>query len=100
MIFAKLSPTEQLLADKTSPLDFLTHEVVRIKNGDKTLLYEILIENYSKAPTSTSTVSPALIAGIQPLKDIIKTNSDTLFEIAYSGRNSVILLNQDVPQNS
>lgn len=97
-IFAKLDPAEQSLVDNRSPLDVLTEEFVRIKHGDKTMLYEILVESFCKAPSSTE--QHDLLAGIPHIKDIITTNYDPLFETAYAGRSSVIIRDQDVPDFS
>ena len=93
-IFNNLSIDDQFLLDKSLPLDALADEFVRIKHGDRTELNELLSDIYN-APPSAIDLHEQLSA-IPHIKNIISTNYDLLFEIAYGERLNIVAQNQDV----
>lgn len=98
IIFNRLNQDEKQFVDKNSSLDLLTEEFVRIKYNDKQPLYDILRENFCKAPISTEIHD--LLVRIPHIKNIITTNYDPLFEIVYTGKSKTIIHDHDVPQLS
>jgi hypothetical protein len=94
LLYERLSDSEKRLVNPQMPLDVLSEEFVRLKDGDRTLLNEILEEVFLKVPKDTT--QHELLAKIPHIKNIITTNYDELFEFSYRDGYTLLVKDQDV----
>jgi len=94
IIYNHLSPTEQQETNSNYPLDYLSEDFVRIKDGSRKALNKILKKTFSKTPESTAYHSQ--LATIPHFKTIITTNYDALFELAYGDNGNKLFQERDM----
>lgn len=83
-----LTTQERNLINTGLPLPNLAEEYIRLKGGSKNGLIKILQQEFQREPQSLETHE--LLASIPHIKNIITTNYDTLFELAYEQNGSAI----------
>lgn len=82
ILLESLTEEEKNLISKNSQLSYIAEEFLRIKDGDRTPLINILKDVFSKRPSSNELHKK--LSMIPHFQTIITTNYDSLFESTYT----------------